>query len=87
LHSAGAKTSFLDPLVPAIPRMREYPQFEGQASVAMDEVTAEAFDIAVITTDHDVIDYAGLATTGLPIVDTRNALARRQIAPARVMKA
>ncbi len=87
LHSAGAQTSFLDPLVPAIPRMREYPQFEGQASVAMDEVTAEAFDIAVITTDHDVIDYAGLATTGLPIVDTRNALARRQIAPARVMKA
>jgi UDP-N-acetyl-D-glucosamine dehydrogenase len=87
LHAAGADTAFHDPLVPAIPRMREYPQFEGQTSVPAEAISADAFDLAIITTDHDVIDYAALAASGLPIVDTRNAIANRNLSPAQVMKA
>lgn len=87
LHAAGAEVAFHDPLVPRIPRMREYPQFEGYQSLDASAISASAYDLAVITTDHDIIDYAALAASGLPIVDTRNAMARRSLAPAQVMKA
>jgi len=67
--------------------MREYPQFEGQASMPAEGISTEAFDLAVITTDHDVIDWSALVASGLPLVDTRNAIARRGFAMDRVMKA
>jgi UDP-N-acetyl-D-glucosamine dehydrogenase len=35
------------------------------------------FDAAIICTDHDTIDYSLLAASGLLVVDTRNAMARR----------
>lgn len=87
LHEAGATVAFLDPHVPDIPAMREYPQFLGKRSLAAADIRAADFDAVLIATDHDAIDYAALAALGLPILDTRNAMARRGLPPEGVTKA
>lgn len=85
LHHAGATVAFLDPLVPEIPKMREYPQFRGQRSVA--GIGAGDYDAVLIATDHDAVDYAAIAASGALILDTRNAMARRGLMSDRVVKA
>jgi UDP-N-acetyl-D-glucosamine dehydrogenase len=85
LHRAGAQVAFLDPLVPEIPKMREYPQFRGLRSVT--GIRAADHDAVLIATDHDAVDYAALAATGLPVIDTRNAMARRGLLSDRVVRA
>jgi UDP-N-acetyl-D-glucosamine dehydrogenase len=87
LQEAGATVAFHDPHVPEIPRMREYPQFLGKQSLPMAEVRAADFDALLIATDHDAIDYAALVGLGLPIIDTRNAMARRGLSMENVTKA
>ncbi len=87
LQEAGASVAFHDPHVPEIPRMREYPQFLGKRSLPMTGIRAEDFDAVLIATDHDAMDYAALVGLGLPIVDTRNAMARRGLSMENVTKA
>ncbi len=87
LHGAGATVAFHDPHVPVIPKMREYPQFLGAASLPAGEIRGADFDAVLIATDHDAIDYAALVGLGLPILDTRNAIARRGLSGAQVFKA
>ncbi len=87
LQEAGATVASHDPHVPEIPRMREYPQFLGKQSLPMAEVRAADFDAMLIATDHDAMDYAALAGLGLPIIDTRNAMARHGLSMENVTKA
>ncbi len=51
------------------------------------EATLAASDVAVICTDHDVIDYALLVEKCPLIIDTRNICARRGLGSERVVKA
>jgi len=67
--------------------MREHPALEGKPSVAFDAITADAYDVVLIATDHDAIDYQALVASGLPIIDTRNAIARRGLPMETVTKA
>lgn len=83
----GALVDYLDPHVPAIPPMREHPQLKGRKSLSAQEITAYICDAVLISTDHDNIDYAALAGLNVPVVDTRNAMARRGIAHPLVTKA
>lgn len=87
LRDQGAQVEFHDPHVPEIPRMREYPDLLGCASIPFGKINRDAFDAILIATDHDAVDYAALVDTGLPIIDTRNAIARRGLAMERVSKA
>lgn len=87
LQVAGATVAFHDPHVSEIPRMREYPQFLGKQSLPLGGVRSTDFDALLIATDHDAIDYAALVGLGLPIIDTRNAMARRGLSMANVTKA
>lgn len=87
LRDAGATVAFHDPHVPEIPSMREYQQFLGKQSLPMAEIRTEDFDAVLIATDHDAMDYAALSGLGLPIIDTRNAMARRGLSTANVTKA
>ena len=87
LQDAGATVAFHDPHVPEIPRMREYPQFLGKQSLPMAEVRATDFDAVLIATDHDAVDYAALAGLELPIIDTRNVMARHGLSMTNVTKA
>ena len=87
LRAAGAQVAFHDPHVPEIPRMREYPELLGYKSTAFADIAPEDFDAILIATDHDAIDYASLAAMDLPIVDTRNAMQRRELPMTNVTKA
>ncbi len=42
------------------------------------------FAAVLIATDHDAIDYEALINLGCPVVDTRNAIARRGLSMDRV---
>lgn len=86
LDEAGAKTAYLDPHVPVIPPMREYGQYTDRPAMDPAELAPGRFAAVLIATDHDAIDYAALLELGCPVVDTRNAIARRGLAMDKVTK-
>jgi UDP-N-acetyl-D-glucosamine dehydrogenase len=87
LTEQGATVDFLDPHVSQIPAMREYPEFKGKLAVGPDGLSEARYDAILISTDHDAIDYEALIELGIPIVDTRNAVARRNLPSDNVIKA
>jgi UDP-N-acetyl-D-glucosamine dehydrogenase len=87
LERRGAAVSFHDPLLAELPSTREYPQLAGRRSTPLTAAALAAFDIAIICTDHDVVDYRLLVDRCPLIVDTRNICARRGIVSDRVVKA
>ena len=87
LEEAGAHVSFIDPHVPEIPPMREYGQFVARQATDPSTLMAGDFAAVLIATDHDAIDYAQLISLDCPVLDTRNAIARRDLPMDRVTKA
>lgn len=87
LLEAGAKVEFHDPHVPEIPKMREHPDLMGRQSVAFEDIAKGGFDAVLISTDHDAVDYDALTGLGIPVVDTRNVMARQGLAMDNVTKA
>lgn len=88
LREKGAIVRYHDPHVARIPAMREYPELEGEESVAWDaESLARDHDLALIATDHTCIDWRTLVERVPLIVDTRNATASVEAPPGRVWKA
>lgn len=87
MEEQGASVDFLDPHIDEIPRMREYPHLQGRQAVDPADLKAEDYDAILISTDHDAVDYAALADLGLPVVDTRNAFAKRNLPMDWVTKA
>jgi len=86
LDDAGARVDFLDPHVSEIPQMREYHRFKSRRALQPEDIVHGRFDIVVIATDHDDIDYSRLLDLGCPVVDTRNAMARRGLSSGRIFK-
>lgn len=86
LDAAGAETAYIDPHVPEIPPMREYRQFTAYPALDPASLAPGQFDAVLIATDHDAVDYAGLLDLGCPVIDTRNAMARRELSMERVIK-
>lgn len=87
LKERGADIGYHDPFIAEIPRTREYLDLMGQRSVAWDEATIRGFDLVLVSTDHDAVDYQSIADWAPLIVDTRNIFARRQIVSANIVKA
>ena len=87
LRESGTDVDFFDPHVPMIPKMREYPEFLDKASVSFETVHAEKYDAILIATDHDDVDYEALTNLGIPIIDTRNAISKRNLPMDHVTKA
>ena len=74
LETRGASVEYFDPWIPEIPVTRAHAGLAGRGSIAWDlERFAATFDAALIVTDHDAIDYAGLVKSVDLVVDTRNA--------------
>jgi UDP-N-acetyl-D-glucosamine dehydrogenase len=71
-ESKGAKVDYHDPFCPQAPHMREYPQYEGIVSTPIER--AGDYDVVLISTAHDGVDYARLAKDAKLIIDTRNAM-------------
>jgi UDP-N-acetyl-D-glucosamine dehydrogenase len=66
---------------------REHSQWAGQKSVQWKEVVVSAFDVVVIATAHDCIEFQELADWAQCVVDTRNAMAGVELNGCRVIKA
>lgn len=86
LDQAGAGVDYIDPHVPEIPPMREYRQFTARPATDPATLAPDRYDAVLIATDHDAVDYAALLGLGCPVIDTRNAIARRGLPMARVVK-
>ena len=86
LDQAGAQVSYLDPHVPQIPPMREYSQYTAREAIAPSALKPDHFAAVLIATDHDAVDYNALLSLGCPVVDTRNAIARRGLPMGKVVK-
>ncbi|MEX0280717.1 MAG: nucleotide sugar dehydrogenase [Arenibacterium sp.] len=87
LAAQGVEVSYLDPLVPSIPPMRDYPHLLNRAAIQPEEIAHAGFDAILIATDHDAIDYDALIALDIPVIDTRNVIARRGLNMTNVTKA
>jgi UDP-N-acetyl-D-glucosamine dehydrogenase len=87
LRSQGARVSYHDPYIPLIRMTREHALWAGEKSVDWNEVVISAFDVVVIATAHDSVDYQELADWAHCVVDTRNAMANMALNGCRVLKA
>ncbi|MBX9801204.1 MAG: nucleotide sugar dehydrogenase [Caulobacteraceae bacterium] len=88
LRSRGATVDFYDPFIAQVPATRDHPEMAHERSVVWDSEVLKTYDCALIATDHDGVDYAGLAECVGLIVDTRNAMSK-VVAPyrAKIVKA
>ncbi len=69
LEGRGAEVHWYDPHVPALPV-----GVAGQKLAEFTPATVKDFDVAVIVTNHPMVDHAMLLETEVLVVDTRNAL-------------
>ena len=87
LDRAGARVDYHDPLIPEIPETREYGHLQGRRSVPWPGDGLDRYHAALIVTDHDGIDYAGLVAGCPLVVDTRNVCERHGLSGASIVKA
>ncbi len=71
LEGRGAKTDYHDPFIPVIGPTREHGALAGRRSVPLSD--AAGYDLALIVTNHDGIDWEALVAAAPLVVDTRNA--------------
>ena len=83
LTKKGAHVDYNDPYIPKIKPRREYTQFSGKESVAIDDINQ--YDITVVLTDHSAYDYVGIVERSKVVVDTRNACG--EIKSIKIIKA
>jgi UDP-N-acetyl-D-glucosamine dehydrogenase len=87
LEARGALVDFHDPFLAEIPPTREHPQFAGRRSTPLAAEALAGFDLAIICTDHDAVDYSLLVERCPVVIDTRNICARRGLVSDRIVKA
>jgi UDP-N-acetyl-D-glucosamine dehydrogenase len=75
LHQKGARISYHDPYVAALPA-REWPGGVDLQSVPLTPEALAAADCAVIVTDHRAFDYDAIVRDTRLVVDSRNAIKR-----------
>lgn len=73
LEEKGAVVDYYDPYCSAVRDTRHYPQYSSRKSIEnLDNV--KSYDIVIVSTDHDCIDYDFLKNNANLIIDTRNAV-------------
>jgi len=87
LKERGAEVAYYDPYVPVIRPTREHAHWAGTRSVEWNRPTLESFDVAIIATNHQAINYQELADWAPCVVDTRNAMSGIKAKAGQVWKA
>jgi len=85
-EARGAICDLHDPYVQVVPRLRAYPNMVGRRSIVLDQVIVATYDIVVIVTDHDCIDYKSLTRCAKLVIDTRNVCEKVGAFAANVVK-
>lgn len=68
----GGIIEYYDPHITQIPPSREHATYTGKLSIDWKEEIIRSFDVVVIATDHNSVDYARLKDWSKLIVDSRN---------------
>jgi UDP-N-acetyl-D-glucosamine dehydrogenase len=55
--------------------------------VPLNEETLSSYDLVLVSTDHDAVDYTFVAKHARLCIDTRNAFARAGIRSPHIVKA
>ena len=71
----GALIDFYDPHINTIPKIRKHPKLEGKKSVEWSKEIIDGYDLVLISTAHDAVNFDELGRWANIIVDTRNAMA------------
>ena len=71
----GALIDFHDPHINTIPKIRKHPKLEGKKSVSWSKEVIAGYDLVLISTAHDAVNFDELGRWANIIVDTRNAMA------------
>ena len=87
LAKEGANIDYFDPHVDTIPKMRKYRDLSGKKSVKWNEDTIYSFDLVLISTAHDAVNYNELGQWAKVVVDTRNAMSEVTGATAQIHSA
>jgi UDP-N-acetyl-D-glucosamine dehydrogenase len=87
LSERGASVAYHDPYAPVIGPTREHSHWAGTKSVEWKRDVIAGFDLVLIATNHDMVNYKELAEWAACIVDTRNAMAGISSHPGQVWKA
>ncbi len=75
LGKEGAKVNYFDPYIFRIPKTRKY-EFD-LASININSIEEDYYDVAVIITDHSNIDYEKVMEISKSIIDTRNTIKKK----------
>jgi len=86
LRTRGATVAYHDPYIPVIGPTREHMKWKGLRSVAWNRRTLAAFDLVLISTAHQAVNYRELGRWAKLVVDTRNAMAGLRVPKGRVWK-
>jgi UDP-N-acetyl-D-glucosamine dehydrogenase len=73
LLKKGARVTYNDPHIPALPRMRHWPHLDPLHSQPLTAEYLAAQDCVLIATDHTAYDYAFIVRHSRLVIDTRNA--------------
>jgi len=84
LSSIGAVIDYYDPHIIEVPKIRKYPELSGKKSVKWDKEVLSSYDLVLISTVHDVVNYYELGQWASIIVDTRNVMASVNSVKAKV---
>ncbi|MES3026255.1 MAG: nucleotide sugar dehydrogenase [Pseudomonadota bacterium] len=87
IEQRGAICDFHDTHIAAIPATREHASLTGRTSVALSPEMIAGYDAVLVSTDHDDVDYAMIASNASLILDTRNVFARLGLPMNYVVKA
>jgi len=85
LIKLGAAVDYHDPHIPSLPHTRKF-QLDLK-SIDLEYLSDGFYDVVIVVTDHQAIDYNVLAAKGKIVVDTRNALGKRGINVPKIFKA
>lgn len=87
LKNLEADLMYYDPYISEIPQTREHSNWAGVKSVVWTEETVQKFDLAVILTAHNGVNYEQLAKWVPIVVDTRNAMVGLETGASKIWKA
>lgn len=83
----GGQVDYYDPYVPIIKPSREHSNWAGKKSIDWKQNLISSYDLVLIATAHNAVNYKELGEWAKIIVDTRNAMAQFPQFKQKVWKA
>jgi len=87
LAEEGAEVDYYDPHIHSIPKIRKHQELAGKKSADWNEETVQKYDLVLISTAHDSVNYIELSNWAKVIVDTRNAMNGIEDPKAKIYRA